>query len=598
VTDVVAAGIARITERLVAFVSGVPIGSPGGVGGSSQRGYDTAPMAEFAWAQGLLDASADEIYAAFVEDKTRQAELQMRGDAADDDTAGTDGDSVAQRLQFAASHALQADNGDSSCSGGDSRWLQRAKVLRAEPHKLSAESPHKRIKESVGETKVRQRSSLPACHFFLLLCLVADRLPVRLQWLFVIKCEGAAGPESNWMTRKRYSDFEALRERLVEVRGEHEAALKVLRSMGEASLVLQARTLMLVLVLLLVRLLLVLTLVLVLVLMQKDGSHHRVERTGIPIPAGLAEQTLEKSFPEKSIFGSLAKTLSHALIEDDPRETEARARVAPLQDWLDGVLGGLELPPPAAGAAEATVSAVLRAFFGLEIPADVVQMDEGLRLSADGVGDVVSPAASPAGTTNSAGRTERGEEDQQEDQDSGEQFEEADLRPNGSHRILDAKCSCYDAKKWNGRSCDTCRTRELLASSTPEGQPGRAASPCPMRKKIAQEQDEVAATSPHAAALAAHRQADSASRALHARGPPSASDGTPPRPVGRRSFDAAEARARGGRSGSFLAERGVGAHGGIVRDRSSSLATPERRKEVQGLLDQNRTFLSGAPVGS
>ena len=69
-----AAASAELRRRLTAFLDDVPIGSPGPEGATSHRSFDATAIVEFAVGAGLFTASPEDIYAQYVESKSKAAE--------------------------------------------------------------------------------------------------------------------------------------------------------------------------------------------------------------------------------------------------------------------------------------------------------------------------------------------------------------------------------------------------------------------------------------------------------------------------------------------------------------------------------------------
>ena len=86
---------ARIRKKLDAFLSGVPIGTPGPKGSTSARTFDVAPLVRFAveerddTAQLASDAvSAEDIYSLYVEWQMQQGERQLSAPQHKDEDSG------------------------------------------------------------------------------------------------------------------------------------------------------------------------------------------------------------------------------------------------------------------------------------------------------------------------------------------------------------------------------------------------------------------------------------------------------------------------------------------------------------------------------
>jgi hypothetical protein len=67
-----------VRHKIHEFLDEVGIGSPGAAGATSNRGFDSAPLIEFAHDHKLHDKTADEIYAAYVEHQTMEIERALR----------------------------------------------------------------------------------------------------------------------------------------------------------------------------------------------------------------------------------------------------------------------------------------------------------------------------------------------------------------------------------------------------------------------------------------------------------------------------------------------------------------------------------------
>ena len=88
-----------LRQKLGDFLGGVPIGSPGPEGATSSRGFDATPILQFAAGAELFDASAEQIYAQFVEHKNREGEAALglepeSAHAQETDAAQADGPAV------------------------------------------------------------------------------------------------------------------------------------------------------------------------------------------------------------------------------------------------------------------------------------------------------------------------------------------------------------------------------------------------------------------------------------------------------------------------------------------------------------------------
>ena len=67
----------ELRRKVADFLGEVPIGAPGPKGATSRRTFDPTPIVQFAASAGLWDASAEEIYAAFVLHKSRAGEAAL-----------------------------------------------------------------------------------------------------------------------------------------------------------------------------------------------------------------------------------------------------------------------------------------------------------------------------------------------------------------------------------------------------------------------------------------------------------------------------------------------------------------------------------------